>query len=357
MKIIHCSDLHLDSKMETNLTTDQALQRNHEILHGFSRMVKFAIEEGVEVILIAGDLFDTERIRCITTNFILDTIASAPSIDFLYLRGNHDESKQAFVGRSLPGNLKIFTETWTYIHYYPIVIAGIEINQENYENLYQSLTLQQGNVNFVVMHGQESTKPGMGFVCTTLLQGKHIDYLALGHIHSYKTERLDHRGIYCYSGCFEGRGFDECGEKGFVLIEIIANKVTSEFIPFSTRTLVEIPVNITGLITVSEIQSQMEKASSGISSDSLVRFVLQGSYGLETQKDFRFLLPILQRQYFFAKIIDESKLAISVEDYKYDISLKGEFIRMALASAKCDLEKEQIIRYGIQALTGDDILL
>jgi len=357
VKIIHCSDLHLDSKLETNLTTVQALQRNHEILHTFSRMVKFAVEKGVDVILIAGDLFDTERTRGITTDFILDTIASAPTIDFLYLRGNHDESKQAFAGRSLPGNLKTFTETWTYFQYNSIVIAGIEINQENYEKLYQSLTLQQDYVNFVVMHGQESTKPGIGFICTPLLQGKNIDYLALGHIHSYKEERLDRRGIYCYSGCFEGRGFDECGEKGFVLIKIIGKKVTPEFIPFSTRTLVEVPVNITELTTVSEIQSQIEKASSGVSSDNLVKFVLQGSYTLETQKDFRFLLPILQNQYFFAKIIDESKLAISVDDYKYDISLKGEFIRMALASERSDQDKEQIIRFGIQALTGEDILL
>jgi len=357
MKIIHCSDLHLDSKLETNLTTDQALQRNREILHSFSRLVKFALQEDVKVILIAGDLFDTERTTRITTDFILDTIASAPSINFLYLRGNHDESKQALAGRSLPGNLQIFTNDWTYFKYDSVVIAGIEINRENYEKLYQSLTLQQDSVNFVVMHGQESTKPGIGFVCTPLLKGRNIDYLALGHFHSYKKERLDRRGVYCYSGCFEGRGFDECGKKGFVLIEVIGNKVTSKFTPFSTRTLVDIHVDITGLITVSEIQSQMEKASSGVSPDSLVRFVLQGSYTLETQKDFRFLLPILQNQYFFAKIIDESKLAISIEDYKYDISLKGEFIRMTLASMRSDQEKEQIIRYGIQALTGEDILL
>jgi len=357
VKIIHCSDLHLDSKLETNLTADQALQRNYEILHTFSRMVKFAVEEDVDVILIAGDLFDTERTKFVTTDFILDTIASAPSIDFLYLRGNHDESKQAFAGRSLPKNLKTCSETWTYFLYNSVVIAGIELNQENYDKLYQSLILEQDNVNFVVMHGQESTKPGIGSVCTPLLKGMNIDYLALGHIHSYKKERLDRRGVYCYSGCFEGRGFDECGEKGFVLVKIIGNKLTSEFIPFSTRTLVEVPVDITGLITLSEIQSQMEKASLGVSSDSLVKFVLQGSYTLETQKDFRFLLPILQNQYFFAKIIDESKLAISVEDYKYDISLKGEFIRNALASDRSDQEKEQIIRYGIQALTGEDILL
>jgi exonuclease SbcD len=42
------------------------------------------------------------------------------------------------------------------------------------------------------------------------LKNKAIDYLALGHIHSYKMEQLDSRGVYCYPGCLEGRGFDEC---------------------------------------------------------------------------------------------------------------------------------------------------
>ena len=52
------------------------------------------------------------------------------------------------------------------------------------------------------------------------LKNKNIDYLALGHIHGYKEAPLDGRGKYCYPGCLEGRGFDECGKKGFVLLNI-----------------------------------------------------------------------------------------------------------------------------------------
>ena len=50
------------------------------------------------------------------------------------------------------------------------------------------------------------------------LQNKNIDYLALGHLHDYRFERLDSRGHYCYSGALEGRGFDELGPKGFVVV-------------------------------------------------------------------------------------------------------------------------------------------
>ena len=33
-------------------------------------------------------------------------------------------------------------------------------------------------------------------------------------------DKMDSRGIYCYPGCLEGRGFDECEQKGFVVLDI-----------------------------------------------------------------------------------------------------------------------------------------
>ena len=55
MKIIHCADLHLDSKMTANLSKDQARERKREILRTFTRMVEYASKNDVRVILIAGD--------------------------------------------------------------------------------------------------------------------------------------------------------------------------------------------------------------------------------------------------------------------------------------------------------------
>ena len=43
---------------------------------------------------------------------------------------------------------------------------------------------------------------------------------AIFEISSYSTGEIDERGKYAYSGCLEGRGFDETGDKGFVLIDV-----------------------------------------------------------------------------------------------------------------------------------------
>ena len=274
MKFIHCSDLHLDSKMEQHLSAAQARERNAECCATFARLVRYAADQNVTAVLIAGDMFDTERASAQTAGFVLDQIRNTPQVDFLYLRGNHDEA--VFDGMELPENFKTFDTDWSYHRYEDVVIAGLELNGENWESMYNTLVLQKEDTNIVMLHGQESTKPDREQIALPLLRGKNIDYLALGHIHSYRCEKLDLGSLWCYCGCLEGRGFDECGEKGFVLLEVEGGAVKTTFVPFARRMLREVAVDITGMTAVTEILQALEAASEGISSDSLVKFILTG---------------------------------------------------------------------------------
>ena len=350
MKFIHCSDIHLDSKMERNLTAAQARERNAEVCATFARMAAFAAQQDVTAVLMAGDLFDTQRATAQTVGFVLDTIRNAPNVDFLYLRGNHDVS--AFAGWDLPENFKTFGDGWTYHRYGEVVIAGIE-----QEPAYDALNLPEDTVNIVTLHGQISTQPGEELIALPLLKRKNIDYLALGHIHSYQTGKLDDRGTWCYCGCLEGRGFDELGAKGFVLIDVENQRVSHEFVPFARRTLEEVAVDITDLVTVSQILAAAEVACEGIPAENLVKLTLTGTYTLETQKDLQFLKKMLEGRFWFLKIKDESRLKIEKESYEHDLSLKGEFIRLVMASNRPEEEKERMILCGIRALSGEEVAL
>jgi len=353
MKILHCSDIHLDSSMERNLSAAQARERNAEICATFARLAAFAAEQQVTAVLIAGDLFDTQRVTAQTAGFVLDTVRSVPDVDFLYLRGNHDET--GFEGMDLPKNLKTFGPDWTFHRYDNVVIAGMDVERGNWETIYDSLMLPENTVNIVTLHGQVSTQPGEELIALPKLKRKNIDYLALGHIHACQTGKLDERGTWCYCGCLEGRGFDELGPKGFVLLNAEENGVTTEFVPFARRTLEEVPVDISDLTTVSQILTAVQSAVQGIRADSLVKITLTGTYTLETQKDLNFLKKMMDGRFWFLKIKDESRLKIEKETYEHDISLKGEFIRLVMASDKSEEEKEQIICYGIRALSGEEV--
>ncbi len=366
MRIIHCADLHLDSKMESNLSKEQASTRRDEILRTFSNMIEYAKENEVEVIIIAGDMFDTSQNTQIRIKRrVLEIIDNAKDIDFIYLRGNHDnilDKKVDFFEKleyeQKPENLKLFTNRWTSFSYGKVVISGYEQGKGMQNNVYSELSLKQEEVNIVVLHGQDSKydkKDDAEIINLTMLQNKYIDYLALGHIHSYKYSKLDNRGSYCYSGCLEGRGFDECGDKGFVLLEIIDKEVEHTFIPFAKRKLHEVFVKLSGNMNESELKEAIEENIQSIPVIDLVKIVLVGEIDEETDIDIRHLHSIFESRFYFLKIYNQTNLMIRYEDYANDISLKGEFIRLVEAQSLSEDEKKQIILTGLKALYGREI--
>lgn len=358
MKIIHCSDLHLDSKMEANLDKEKARQRKNEILLSFQNMIDFANENDVKIIIIAGDLFDKNKVSVKAKNIVKDAILAHPNIDFIYLKGNHDE--ESFIIDEVPENLKLFNgNKWETYRYENIVISGIEFGEKDNYEIYKTLMLNQNDFNIVVLHGQEANyadkKDKTEIINLKELKNKNIDYLALGHIHKYKMEKLDNRGMYCYSGCLEGRGFDECGDKGFVLLNIENNKIDTQFIKNSTRNLEEIEVDITDTLTTTEVEMKIDEKIKDISRENLIKIVLTGKVAINSERDIEYLLKKYNGQFYFIKIYDKTTLKINYMDYENDASLKGEFIRMVLNEKLTDEEKKQIIITGIRALSGEDI--
>ena len=88
MKIIHCADLHLDSKMSK--LEHRSRERKAELLQTFEDMIAFGAAHGVDAVLIAGDLFDTKNVSRTASNAVLSYIRSNPQMQFYYLKGNHD---------------------------------------------------------------------------------------------------------------------------------------------------------------------------------------------------------------------------------------------------------------------------
>ena len=96
MKIIHCSDLHLDADLKTNFDAASAAGRRAELLDTFRRLCRTARDEKVTAILICGDLFDTGSPSPSAVRFVEDLILTYGEICFFYLRGNHDARSALF---------------------------------------------------------------------------------------------------------------------------------------------------------------------------------------------------------------------------------------------------------------------
>lgn len=363
MKIIHCADLHLDSKMNANLDKESAKERKGEILHTFERMVEYADRNQAAAILIAGDMFDTKNISATTKNTVLHQIISHPGINFYYLKGNHDNDNFLSGMEGIPQNLKLFGPQWTAYEEAQgrVQIWGLELSPENAESAYHLLVTDSAKFNIVMLHGQEAkstVKDKAEIIRLKALRDKGIDYLALGHIHTYKKEKLDARAEYCYAGCLEGRGFDECGEHGFVVLDIeeTSGRYTHTFIPFAQRKLHTVNVDVTGCKTTAEMVAKAESAlqGSGCENNSLVKIVLKGMLDVECEKDIAYFLSRFRPYFYFVKVYDETTLKIDSNDYLLDESLKGEYVRQVMSDAALSEEdKKIIIRYGLQALAGE----
>lgn len=355
MKLIHCADLHLDSSLGTHMSAEQAAKRNAEILKTFRRMTEYAKENDVRVVLIAGDFFDGTRVSGRTIDSCLDAMERSENIDFLVLSGNHDDVRTAFQGKTMPENVKIFSDHWQTYSYDNLEILGIEETEENAEGLYDSLPEKKEAFRIVMLHGQIGSSCGVDQVNLNRLKGRGIDYLALGHIHAYACERLDEKGIYCYPGCLEGRGFDECGEKGFVLLNVDEDGISSSFVPYAARRLHRIPVDVSGLESNAAAEIALREAAREVPSEDMVEFLLEGRVSAESRISAKYLERFFEDDFFFVKVKDESKLAFAEEDYSNDISLKGEFIRHVLAADLTEEKKARMIRIGLEALRGEEI--
>ncbi len=352
MKIIHTADLHFDSKLETNLDPVKSKERKRELLNTFERMVDYARLNDVRAIIIAGDMFDKPRISIKTREFVLNLIKLNPEIDFIYASGNHDEDSFISSIDSI-NNLYVFDNKWKTINYNDCNITGINYNEVSENYLYDTLFLNKEVPNIVVMHGPLGSR-GNG-INVNQLRGKGINYLALGHIHKFQKGSIDSNGIFVYPGCPEGRGFDEIGPKGFVLLEVNGGIINSSFVPFCKRELHEVVIDITGIDSWTEIRKNVNLKTNSIPENDMVKVKLVGNYNINLIKQNELLNEYLNDCYYFAKVTDESKLAINPKDYEKDISLKGEFIRTVLQSNLSDEEKTEVIEYGIKALMKEEI--
>lgn len=365
MKIIHCADVHLDSPMTSFLTPEKAKERRQEILRTFLKMIDYAAAHQIHHILIAGDLFDSRNVTAVTRNAVLAAFADHPDICFYYLAGNHDSDALSAAEEEMPANLKLFGEDWTSYALddeknMRIALTGAELTGENREALLHSLCPDPRHVNLVMLHGalaEYDAKDREEGIPLSRLRGRGIDYLALGHYHEYREGRIDPRGKYCYAGCLEGRGFDECGPRGFVVVDIDDETyhVTTEFVPFAARLVLEVPVDVSGLDTTAAMCARVREALvSEASPEHLVKVVLTGEVPVECEKDPEFIAAQFAGDYYWLRVQDDTRLFVDYRDFRLDASLKGEFVRTVESDETLSEErKAEIIRCGIRALMGE----
>ena len=230
MRFIHAADIHLDSPLRglesypgapverLRITTRQA----------FDRVVDLCLEERVDFLIVAGDLFDTE-----VKDFNAALAAAAQlrrldqaNIPVYLILGNHDSREEMSRHVPWPANLTLFSHKRpeTVRHpTLPVALHGMSYpKREVTENLVPGYPAPiVGCFNIGLLHtnaGGNSQHAAYAPCLVDELVAKGYGYWALGHVHDFTV--LHERPHVVYSGNTQGRHARETGPKGCLLVTV-----------------------------------------------------------------------------------------------------------------------------------------
>ena len=243
MRFLHLADVHLDTPFAGR--SDPVRRRLREASReALSRAVSCAITEGVHAVLLAGDLFDGDRLSFRTERFLLEELARLheAGIPVVYATGNHDPGRDAHRTRPLawPPNVEVVGDAT------PRTIAirdreGREVgrvttaghaSRRETGDLSAAFPPAGGDAlpHVAMLHTQvrearaaDEHEPYAPSDLLRLLASGH-DYWALGHVHL--RQQLAAAPAVHYPGNLQGRTHRESGPKGGLLVDVDRRRPT-----------------------------------------------------------------------------------------------------------------------------------
>jgi len=281
MRFVQFSDTHLDSALggALGLPAEKKAILRDDIRIAVTRACQLAIDNKADLVLIPGDLFDYESLQRDTSDFLVDAFKELAPIRVFVTPGNHDSLRPGNpyltrLGAKWTDNVHVFTasdfETVTIDDLGCSVTGIAHAHRGITDRLIAPKIIRSGSrINILLFHGsRDGFKPSekenvIPFSDVELItQG--FTYAAIGHYHSL-AQILDEAGAIkgAYSGCIQGRGLDEAGEKIALLGEIDQyRRVSLQPIEVAPRRIVSVEVNVTGVANSPAIVNRIDSAIS-----------------------------------------------------------------------------------------------
>ena len=270
-QFIHAADIHLDSPMRGLSGYEGSAVERLRIAtrDAFTNLIETSLEQQVDFIVIAGDLYDGDWRDYSTGLFFVRQMGrlAAAGIPVYLLYGNHDAASKITKKLKLPSNVRVFSadkpETFV-IDALGVALHGCSYKQpDTVANLARGYPPpRDGYFNIGVLHtaldGNEGHAPYAPCTLDELIN-KGYDYWALGHVHH---ARILHQNPYVvFSGNLQGRHIREPGAKGAVVVSVEDSAVVElEWTYVDTVRWHLITVDAGGCATVAAVVDRMEAA-------------------------------------------------------------------------------------------------
>lgn len=287
-RFVHAADIHLDSPLRSLALRDRRLADliGNATRRAFVRLVDLCLDEQVDALLLAGDLYDGDQTSMKTARFLAEQLRRLheAGIRVFVIRGNHDALSRITKELTLPDSVKLFGGRAEAIAIergngqFPVAIHGLSFAQQHApESLIGKYRPPvEGAVNIGLMHTSLAGAAGHDLYapCSLAdLQGSGFRYWALGHVH--KRSIVEGGCAIVMPGMPQGRDINEAGAKSVTLVTIgddrsigIEERVTS------IAQFERVAVDATGIDDwrdlVAALARALEQARGDVASEHLV---------------------------------------------------------------------------------------
>ncbi len=307
VKFIHAADIHLDSPLHRLEEYDGAPveEIRRASRRAFEKLMDLALDESVDFVLIAGDLFDGDWKDYNTGLYFVSQVRRLrdEDIQVFIVSGNHDAFGQMTRRLPYPDNVHTFSHGKPETRILEELAVAIHGQSFPRAAVMDNLALHYpepipGCFNIGLLHtsltggweGHENYAP-----CgVDDLLNKGYDYWALGHVHGFEMVSVEPPVVF--PGSIQGRHIRETGAKGCVFVTVEEGappEITRHFLDVIRWE--RITVDLTGVLTLDE---------------ALIRF--QDAF--QPKIDSHQPLPVIARVEFVGEIKIHTRL-VSDPDY------------------------------------------
>jgi DNA repair exonuclease SbcCD nuclease subunit len=358
LKLIHGADFHLDSPF-SGLTPQQAAQRRQEQRALLDRLADLARQTGADLVLLAGDLLDSELVYRETAQALARALAAIPCPVFLS-PGNHDfySPRSVYATLDWPDNVHIFGSSQIEAVHLPqldctVYGRAFTAPRQTDSPLAGFHRADRGGLHLACLHGDVAPASEYGPLSPQEIAASGLDYLALGHIHQYSGPQRAGTTTWAYPGCPEGRGFDELGEKGVLYAEVEPGAVSLRFVPLGQRRYELLSVDVTGA------DRPLDAVLTALPEDTqqdIYRILLTGE---GQAPDLAALERALAPRFYGLTLRDHTRLPQDLWRRREEDTLTGLFLQTMWAQCQRhpdDQAYQLAARFGLAALeNGEDL--
>jgi len=351
MRLVHTADIHFDACFAAaGMSSGFAHRRRQSLRDTFHEIVRHAHDWSADALLIAGDLFEHERLARDTVAFLRTEFEAIRPVPVIIAPGNHDPyiASSPYALENWPDNVFIFsTPEWSSFTFnegrltvHGFAFDGFDISSNPFGQLHVP---NDGSVHIAVAHGSERAHQPPDGKSYAPFDARAVaipglKYVALGHFHAFTPIHSDMgapspgQGVatpcrICYSGAPEGHDFGETGQHYYLQIEIDETDIRVSPVPCARVVYAVYTIDCTPFTNAQQLVETIRAYPGETSVPQIARITLVGQCLSTIASELRAVYDAVAGDFEYLALLDKTQSAENYENLAIEDTSLGEFIR------------------------------